>query len=225
MARVIYEEFQDKEGNVHYLHTEDKVVFTEDGRPLRTAMNAVQFEDYSGETELPSASQALAGIAKGRKWTDIFSAVKAFCKRAVTVEAVGDAFSETNDYQAGDYAIYNNALYKFTADKAAGAWDGTKADAVKVADEIRQLNGNMTDFIIISGGSINIGKLSAGEQGDKNVPINPPEGYKYFTYACGCSSPEISVHKYSNGTPKIIYRAISGVSSALLFYEVTYVKK
>lgn len=91
--------------------------------------------------------------------------------------------------------------------------------------ERHEKNGNMTDFIIISGGSINIGKLSAGEQGDKNVPINPPEGYKYFTYACGCSSPEISVHKYSNGTPKIIYRAISGVSSALLFYEVTYVKK
>ncbi len=140
-------------------------------------------------------------------------------------DSIGDAFSEERAYAVGEYAIYENILYEFTAAKAAGPWEPDAATPTTIAEVVRELNGNMTDFIIISGGSINIGKLSAGEQGDKNVPINPPEGYKYFTYACGCSSPEISVHKYSNGTPKIIYRAISGVSSALLFYEVTYVKK
>lgn len=152
--------------------------------------------------------------------------VNAICSAVNSLtDSVSDAFSEEKAYAVGDYAIYENTLYRFTAEKTAGAWNPVAAIAVKISEELSSLNGNMTDFIIISGGSINIGKLSAGEQGDKNVPINPPEGYKYFTYACGCSSPEISVHKYSNGTPKIIYRAISGVSSALLFYEVTYVKK
>lgn len=192
---------------------------------------AVEFEDYTSEgAELPAPEDALAAVTSGRSLKSIFSGIRAFCKNMLDSESgsrkmIGDAFSEEQTYVAGEYAIYDNVLYKFTAAKAAGTWNPDVAAPTTIAEVVRELNGNMTDFIIISGGSINIGKLSAGEQGDKNVPINPPEGYKYFTYACGCSSPEISVHKYSNGTPKIIYRAISGVSSALLFYEVTYVKK
>ena len=57
---------------------------------------------------------------------------------------IGDVFSEESTYSIGDYVIYENTLYKFTADKDAGAWDGTKANAVKVADELSSLNGNMT---------------------------------------------------------------------------------
>lgn len=56
---------------------------------------------------------------------------------------IGDVFSEESTYSIGDYVIYENTLYKFTADKATGAWDGTKANAVKVADELSSLNGNL----------------------------------------------------------------------------------
>ena len=80
MSRVIYEELQDKEGNIHYLHTEDKVVFDENGQSLRAAMKEVQFEDYTGTAELPSVEAAVAGITRGRKWTDLFGNIKAALK-------------------------------------------------------------------------------------------------------------------------------------------------
>ncbi len=151
MSRVIYEELQDKEGNVHYLHTEDKVVFDENGQSLRSAMKEVQFEDYTGAAELPSIETALTGIVRGRKWTDLFGNVKAALKGLATKSealegSMGDAFSEGRAYAAGDYAIYKNVLYKFTAAKTAGAWDAAKVRAVTVAEEMCSLNGNLGGF-------------------------------------------------------------------------------
>ena len=116
MSRVIYEELQDKEGNVHYLHTEDKVVFDENGQSLRAAMKEVQFEDYTGTAELPSVETAVAGITRGRKWTDLFGNIKAALKglkaKDEAIEgSMGDAFSEEKSYAVGDYAIYKDVLY------------------------------------------------------------------------------------------------------------------
>ena len=59
-------------------------------------------------------------------------------------DSVSDAFSEEKNYAVGDYAIYENTLYRFTAEKTAGAWDPTAAEAVTVAGELDKLNGNMT---------------------------------------------------------------------------------
>ncbi|MCD8076810.1 MAG: hypothetical protein LUE63_00235 [Lachnospiraceae bacterium] len=67
-------------------------------------------------------------------------------KEAVTgdVQAqVGDAFSEETDYSFGDYCIYKNTLYQFTADHAAGAWLGTDVEATTISAELSELNGNM----------------------------------------------------------------------------------
>lgn len=50
--------------------------------------------------------------------------------RVNTVVAdIADAFSTSTAYTTGDVVVYNDALYKFTADKAAGAWDSTKVTA------------------------------------------------------------------------------------------------
>lgn len=98
MARVIREEVQDKDGNIHYFHTEDCIVFGEDGRNLREAMGSVQFEDYTVEgTEIPDAETALAGITKGKKWTALFSNIKAFCKGVVLLSRVVDSENITED--------------------------------------------------------------------------------------------------------------------------------
>lgn len=98
MARVIREELQDKNGNIHYFHTEDCIVFGEDGRNLREAMGNVQFEDYTVEgTEIPDAETALAGITKGKKWTALFSNIKAFCKGVVLLSRVVDSENITED--------------------------------------------------------------------------------------------------------------------------------
>lgn len=149
MSRVIYEELQDKEGNIHYLHTEDKVVFDENGQSLRAAMKEVQFEDYTGTAELPSVETAVAGITRGRKWTDLFGNIKAALKglkaKDEAIEgSMGDAFSKEKSYAVGDYAIYKDVLYKFTAAKTAGSWDVAKVQAVTVVGEVCSLNGNIS---------------------------------------------------------------------------------
>lgn len=46
------------------------------------------------------------------------------------------AFSTDTAYTTGDMCVYENVLYKFTADKAAGNWDSTKVTATNLADEV-----------------------------------------------------------------------------------------
>ncbi len=67
-------------------------------------------------------------------------------------DSISDAFSEGKDYVVGDYCIYLNALYKFTAAKPAGAWDGSKVVPVSVSQEIANLNAKTNNFMILSAG-------------------------------------------------------------------------
>lgn len=55
-------------------------------------------------------------------------------------DSISDAFSEGKAYAVGDYCIYLNALYKFTAAKPAGAWDGSKVVPISLSSELGQLN-------------------------------------------------------------------------------------
>lgn len=76
-----------------------------------------------------------------------------------------DEFSTTATYAAGDYCIYNNTLYRFTADKAAGAWDSSKVAATQIGDELSQLNSNVSALLSpvvrcqITGVSVSAGTL------------------------------------------------------------------
>lgn len=54
-----------------------------------------------------------------------------------------DVFSTAASYAAGDYCIYNNALYKFTAAKSAGAWDTSKVAVTAIASELSALNSRI----------------------------------------------------------------------------------
>ena len=56
---------------------------------------------------------------------------------------IGDAFSEERAYAVGEYAIYENVLYEFTAAKAAGPWNPDAATPTTIAEVMRELNGNM----------------------------------------------------------------------------------
>ena len=58
-------------------------------------------------------------------------------------ESTADEFSTAKAYSTGNYCIYNNILYKFTSDKAAGAWDSSKVTSTTVATEISSLNDNL----------------------------------------------------------------------------------
>ena len=43
-------------------------------------------------------------------------------------ELIAPIFSVESSYETGDYVIYNDELYRFTADKTAGDWDSTKVE-------------------------------------------------------------------------------------------------
>ena len=58
-------------------------------------------------------------------------------------DSIGDAFSEERAYAVGEYAIYENILYEFTAAKAAGPWEPDAATPTTIAEVVRELNGNM----------------------------------------------------------------------------------
>ena len=57
--------------------------------------------------------------------------------------ALSDEFSTGGTYAVGDYCIYENTLYKFTAAKEPGAWDASKVAATQIGDELSQLNGKI----------------------------------------------------------------------------------
>lgn len=48
-------------------------------------------------------------------------------------------YSDSVAYLAGEYCIKDNRLYKFTADKAAGAWDGSKVEATSIIAELEKV--------------------------------------------------------------------------------------
>lgn len=63
-------------------------------------------------------------------------------KDAKAQSMITDEFSDAQSYTAGDYCIYENALYKFTSDKEAGAWDSGKVTATNIDTELSGLNSS-----------------------------------------------------------------------------------
>ena len=59
---------------------------------------------------------------------------------------VAGEFLTTKTYTTGEYCIYSGALYRFTADKTAGAWDSTKVVAVALADDVNDLKSEMNEI-------------------------------------------------------------------------------
>lgn len=52
---------------------------------------------------------------------------------------IADDFSTSISYEIGDYVIYNDLLYRFTDAHTAGAWVGTDATAVLLANDVSLL--------------------------------------------------------------------------------------
>lgn len=142
---------------------------------------------------------------------------------------IGDVFSEESTYSIGDYVIYENTLYKFTADKDAGAWDGTKANAVKVADEISSLNGNMTEILKFND-YVTPGKsLNGNSNTSFTLNITVPPGYKMLGTVSICGNyPNIIIGDVTIKTDSItgyMYNTISyNYTDAKVKARVVYVK-
>ena len=74
-------------------------------------------------------------------------------------------FSTAESYSAGKYVTYNGQYWRFTADKTAGAWDASKAEATNIGAELSALNTNT--------------EILTGTLGEQNVTtyFSFPDGY------------------------------------------------
>lgn len=101
-------------------------------------------------------------------------------------DMIADDFSTSKAYAAGEYVIYNGHLYRFTAAHAAGAWSGSDATEVQLAEDVTDLKNTIdnqadgfnvviqeeNNEIILDGNSFMIGNLnSSGETTDSNLRI------------------------------------------------------
>lgn len=56
-------------------------------------------------------------------------------------------FSTSESYSAGKYVTYNGQYWRFTADKTAGAWDASKAEATNIGAELNSINTKIAWWI------------------------------------------------------------------------------
>lgn len=109
-------------------------------------------------------------------------------------------FDTTKAYSVGDYVIYSGDLYRFNADKTAGAWDSTKVVAVALADDVKTAvygfskipKSNITDYEKILTNGIykitandvgkNVSQMQTASASGANVYKIPLEGIDSITY-------------------------------------------
>jgi len=86
-------------------------------------------KDYQGNKRLPETTSAMVlDLDKNQ-------ALSQTLVNTPDKDALGyDAFSTVTAYTTGDIVFYQNKLYKFTADKAAGAWDSTKVEEFSIKE-------------------------------------------------------------------------------------------
>lgn len=117
--------------------------------------------------------------------------VQASADISTVMAMLATPFSETSSYTAGKYVTYNGQYWRFTADKTAGAWDASKAEATNIGAELSALNAN-NDIESIQlyakycevykrNGTVTISGTSSDYpiEAGKYVPLTTlPEGYR-----------------------------------------------
>nr|DAJ57014.1 MAG TPA: Baseplate component [Caudoviricetes sp.] len=68
------------------------------------------------------------------------SYVQASADIGMVMAMLATPFSAAESYSAGKYVTYNGQYWRFTADKTAGAWDASKAEATNIGAELSALN-------------------------------------------------------------------------------------
>lgn len=102
----------------------------------------------SGEA-VPSLDELLAKIEACEQATaDAKTAANA------VQDLIAETFATNKAYSAGSYVYYNGSLYRFTSDHAAGAWTGTDATEVKLADDTTDLKNAIADLGYFDGSTV-----------------------------------------------------------------------
>ena len=155
-------------------HIEDGIAnaqSTADG--AASSVNALSANGAIGTANL--ANGAVTAAKLGESATDI----------------VADTFGTSTAYSVGDYCIYSGALYRFTADKSAGAWDSTKVVAIALADDVSDLKNAVTtnNNIIYTGKNevtAKAGHVAKITNGHCNYIVNPSGYWKSFILPVSC---------------------------------------
>lgn len=90
---------------------------------------------------------------------DLLAEIEAMEEATAAAEAAADAvpdmvapvFSTSTAYSAGSYIYYDGALYRFTSDHAAGAWNSAQAVAVTVGGEVADLKSQIEEMPTVMG--------------------------------------------------------------------------
>ena len=144
-------------------------------------------------------------------------------------DSIGDAFSEERAYAVGEYAIYENILYEFTAAKAAGPWEPDAATPTTIAEVVRELNGNMTGILKFND-YVTPGKsLNGNSNTSFTLNITVPPGYKMLGTVSICGNyPDIIIGDVTIKTDSItgyMHNTISyNYTDAKVKARVVYVK-
>lgn len=108
-------------------------------------------------------------ISVGELVSDIEAAVASIpADYSDLLAAIAPTFSTSTAYASGSYVWYSGHLYRFTANHAAGAWVGTDAVQVALADDVSDLKSAIDNGYI----SITSSDLEAGgwdESGNKTT--------------------------------------------------------
>lgn len=120
---------------------------------------------------------------------DIFTELEAEIEERAKEDIVTDAYDATHTYNSGDYAIYNDTLYKCNTDNTTGAFNGNYWDAVTVMgeiadaqDDITTLNSTLAQLHKIVNYNYNY-SIAANDSlavTGTNLGISTPSGYTVF---------------------------------------------
>lgn len=139
-------------------------------------------------------------------------------------ELIGDVFSTTKSYSTGDYCIYNNVLYLFTADKSAGPWDASKVAATLVGTELSKVNSRIDSRIIQT--EIFNGTVACEAYIQKMVTgYTIPEGYTLISFdiqVSGTTSVSKMISFYHTSTN--IYMCADVAQNYVVNIVATYLK-
>lgn len=89
----------------------------------------------------------------------------------ITATSFAEEFSSSKAYAAGDYVVYSGQLYQFTAAHAAGAWAGTDATAVQIADQVSELKSAFDEIWITGKNLFNKDDVVDGKYISKNTGL------------------------------------------------------
>lgn len=113
------------------------------------------------------------------------SYVQASADIGTVMAMLATPFSVTESYSAGKYVTYNGQYWRFTADKAAGAWDASKAESTNIGAELNSINTKIAWWI-------------------EKLYLPDPDAARTYIYSAGIFAPGQSLGQDTYGNNHVV---------------------